>query len=100
MSILDGKPMNSSDYVNLVEMYLHAINQGQIPVIQDAWVYLIERQIEEALEAAKEQYSNEIKGFEAEFLPADEDDLNQANFNITQGAKEAYFRKATALNQA
>lgn len=42
--------INGSEWIQLVEIYVNAINEGAVPSIQSAWTYICKQGAENALE--------------------------------------------------
>ena len=53
---LNGSYLNSRMYVKLAEEYVKAINQGSVPMIQNAWQGVLENECMGALENARKTY--------------------------------------------
>lgn len=58
---LNGAYLSSRMYVKMVEEYVKSINQGSVPMIQNAWQSVLEHECFIAQESAIKEYDNGIR---------------------------------------
>lgn len=56
--VLNGTYMTSKMYLEMVKEYIRSINEGGVPVIQNAWENIIESECSRAFLSAKKNYSD------------------------------------------
>jgi hypothetical protein len=78
--------MNGSEWIQLVEIYVEAINEGAVPSIQSAWTYICKQGAESAYESARARFEEELAQFVTpQTLPMNQEDL------------ESFFREQVAV---
>lgn len=60
---INGNSLKGTDYVILASSYTSAINNGSIPIINDAWTEVVENQLRQAIQRAYRMYTKEIKKY-------------------------------------
>jgi hypothetical protein len=58
---LNGKNLNGDMFAGLVKSYVHAINNGAVPNIENAWTYICKNECAKACESALETYNKVLK---------------------------------------
>ena len=73
---LNGHVMSGLEWIQLVEVYVEAINEGAVPSIQSAWTYICKQGAEAAYEEARTRFEHEVSQFVTpQTLPMNQDDL-------------------------
>ena len=83
--------LSGVDYISVAVKYLEAINQGAIPKIEDSWTAVIESQLTNGYNVAMKIYEDDMKNFESQYIPCNEEELEQAHRNIMQAAMDAFL---------
>lgn len=83
--------LTGSDYVSCIVKYVEAINSGGIPKIEDSWVAVVENQLSNGYSKGIKVYEDDMKKFEAEYIPCNEEELSQAHKGIMQSAIETFL---------
>lgn len=83
--------LTGTDYISVVIKYVEAINEGAIPKIEDSWAAVVESQLSNGYSRALKAYEDDMKKFEAESIPCNEEELEVAHKGIMQAAIEAFL---------
>jgi hypothetical protein len=83
--------LSGGDYIQVVVKYIEAINEGAIPKIEDSWAAVIENQLSSGYERAIRSYEEDMKKFEAESMPCNEEELEKAHKGIMQASIEIFL---------
>ena len=84
-------PLTGTDYISVAKKYIGAINEGAIPKIGDAWAAVVENQLSNGYSRAIKSYEDDMKKFESESIPCNEDDLEKAHKGIMQASVEIFL---------
>ena len=84
-------PLSGTDYISVAAKYVEAINEGAVPKIEDAWAAVVESQLSEGFERALKSYEADMKQFEEESVPCNEDELEKAHKGIMQAAIDIFL---------
>lgn len=57
---INGHVMSGLEWIQLVEVYVEAINEGAVPSIQSAWTYICKQGAEAAYEEARGRFEGEV----------------------------------------
>jgi len=60
---INGHVMSGAEWIQLVEIYVAAINEGAVPSIQSAWTYICKQGAENAYESARARFEEEVASF-------------------------------------
>ena len=91
---IDGKKLDGSMYLGLIQSYINAINTGSVPNVQNAWTYVCEAQCRKALEESLELYDKQMKAFVQEKVVVGEVELHQYNRELKNAVLETFREKA------
>ena len=58
---LNGKPLNSDMYLNLIKGLIGALNSGDVPNIENTWLSMCKVESYKAFEEAEQMYENTLK---------------------------------------
>ena len=105
---INNQLMDGSTWLQMVEMYVKAINEGCVPNIQSSWAYICRQAAQEALDQAKTAFEKELK--ESVNFPMNHEDLenfindqkafvNKKFEKAVKGEKELIEEFALELNQ-
>ena len=83
--------LTGTDYLSVASKFLEAINEGAIPRIEDSWAAVVESQLSNGYSRALKSYEDDMKKFEAESIPCNEEDLERAHKGIMQAAIEIFL---------
>lgn len=83
--------LTGSDYVSVINKYVEAINSGEIPKIEDSWVAVVENQLSNGYSKGLKVYEEDMKKFETEYIPCNEEELTKAHKGIMQAAIEIFL---------
>lgn len=83
--------LTGTDYLSVIDKYIEAINQGAVPRIEDSWAAVVESQLSNGYDRAIRAYEEDMKKFEAESIPCNEEELDTAHKGIMQAAIEAFL---------
>jgi Guanylate-binding protein, N-terminal domain/Guanylate-binding protein, C-terminal domain len=53
---INGHIMNGAEWIQLVEVYVQAINDGAVPSIQSAWTYICKQSANKAYEDGRQHF--------------------------------------------
>lgn len=83
--------LTGTDYVSVIMKYVEAINSGVIPKIEDSWVAVVENQLSNGYSKGLKVYEEDMRKFEAEYIPCNDDELAKAHKGIMQAAIEIFL---------
>jgi hypothetical protein len=83
--------LTGTDYISVVIKYVEAINSGAIPKIEDSWAAVVESQLSNGYSRALKTYEDDMKKFETEYIPCNEDELEKAHKGIMQASIEIFL---------
>jgi hypothetical protein len=83
--------LSGGDYISVVVKYVEAINDGAVPKIEDSWTAVVESQLSVGYSRALKAYEDDIKNFENESIPCNEDDLERAHKGIMQASIDVFL---------
>lgn len=83
--------LTGTDYISVVIKYVEAINNGVIPKIEDSWAAVVESQLSNGYSKALKTYEDDMKKFESEYIPCNEEELEKAHKGINQAAIETFL---------
>ena len=83
--------LTGEDYLSVAVKYVDAINEGAVPRIEDSWAAVVESQLAKGYNRAIEAYQEDIKKFEEESFPCNEEELSVAHNGIMQAAVEIFL---------
>ena len=83
--------LSGGDYLVVVAKYVEAINEGAIPKIEDSCAAVVENQLSGGYERAVRSYEEDMKKFESESMPCNENELENAHKGIMQAAIEIFL---------
>jgi hypothetical protein len=72
---MNGKNLSGELYIGLMNSYVKAINEGTVPNIENAWIYICREQNEKAVEEAMVSYEKMINEQLIKKLPLTSNDL-------------------------
>lgn len=84
-------PLTGADYISVTKKYIDAVNEGAIPKIEDSWAAVVESQLSNGYSRAIKAYEDDMKKFESESIPCNEDDLDKAHKGIMQASIEIFL---------
>lgn len=71
---INGNILGGAEWIQLVELYVDAINNGAVPSIHSAWTSICRQAATQALDLAKATFEQELTQFTAHF-PMNQEDL-------------------------
>jgi len=83
--------LTGADYISVVYKYVEAINEGAVPKIEDSWAAVVNSQLSNGYARALKAYEDDMKKFEADSIPCNEDELERAHKGIMQAAIEIFL---------
>lgn len=83
--------LTGTDYISVAIKYVEAINEGAIPKIEDSWAAVVESQLSNGYSRALKAYEDDMKKFESESIPCNEEELERAHKGIMQAAIETFL---------
>ena len=94
---LNARALNGEMLVALIESYVHAVNKGAVPNIENAWNYICKNECAKALEDAQAIYTAKIQELLVDNFP----NFSEEILGLHKGARrKCYdFFKAKALGE-
>lgn len=89
---MNGKTLNGEMYISLIQNYVHSINDGAVPNIENAWNYVCKDQCYKAAKQAMEIYEKNLKENLYPKLPTTFEELKY-NHKIAKEAALEVFKK-------
>jgi len=87
---LNGKPLNSDMYLNLIKGLIGALNSGNVPNIENTWLSMCKVESYKAFEEAEQMYENLLK----EKLENTDDSLEDIHKEAKEMAINLFNKKA------
>jgi len=95
---LNGQALNGEMFCNMIKSYIEAINQGAVPVIEDAWGFMCKNECLKAMKNAAEVYEKYVNEnfslFNHKKIPNSEQELRKIHKEAKEKATENYKRNA------
>ena len=82
---LHNQRLNGDMYCTMISSYVNAINEGAVPNIENAWMYMCEEQCQKALDDCYELFIREMKEGFRDF-PKPEEDFNKCVYAAEEKA--------------
>lgn len=57
---VNGQPMDGATWIQLVEQYINAINDGTVPSIESSWTYICRNKAQDQFESLKNEFENSL----------------------------------------
>lgn len=91
---LKGQVLNGEMFCNMMSSYVKAINNGAVPVIENAWSFICKNECYKAMKNAISTYEKIMNENFVKKMPIHEDDLNRLHKEAKEKALEEYNRFA------
>jgi hypothetical protein len=89
---LNGKHLSPEMFANLAENYVHAINEGAVPNIENAWTYICQNESNKSMEKALCHFDNYVEEEIVHYLPMEECDLREHYKDVREQCKKLYVQ--------
>ena len=91
---LNGKQLSPEMFLTLAESYVHSINQGAVPNIENAWTYICQNESRKSMEKALGRFDEWMNEELIHTLPIEETDLQERYFEIRKECKEIFSKSS------
>lgn len=91
---MNGKNLNGDMYMTLVRNYIHALNEGAVPNIENAWSYVCKDECYKACNNALEIYSKHIRDNVYPKLPTTLEELKYLHKTAKENSLEVFKKTA------
>ncbi len=91
---LKGQVLSGEMFVNMISSYVKAINDGAVPVIENAWSFMCKNECYKAMKNAISTYEKSMNESFVKKMPINEDDLRRLHKDAKEKALEEYNKFA------